>query len=72
MSPRSSLVTFHRILISTGILFCGGFAVWTAALANREGSGWMWILAAVFALLALALSVYLYNLRRILDLREDE
>lgn len=72
MSPRSSLIPFHRVLIGTGIVFCAGFATWTFFLAHREGGPWLWVLGGIFVLLAVILSVYLYNLRRILDLREDE
>ncbi len=60
----SSLIPFHRVLISAGILFCAGFAVWSwlAALPT---------LAVIFAILAAALVIYLWNLNRILGYRGD-
>ncbi len=66
----SSLIPFHRVLISAGILFCGGFAIWTfAAAADSEGAG-LWVLGGVFAVLAVVLAVYLWNLKRILGIEE--
>jgi hypothetical protein len=64
MRARSSLIPFHRVLITTGIVFCAGFAVY-AWLGDQRA------LAAVFAVLAFALGVYLYNLNRFLGYRED-
>lgn len=65
------MIPFHRVLISAGILFCGGFAIYTLLLASREGGGWLWALGGVFAAFAVALAVYLWNLSRILGYRED-
>lgn len=68
----SSLIPFHRVLISAGIVFCAGFAVWTfVAAAGSEGIG-LWVLGSVFVALAGALSVYLWNLSRILGLGDDD
>lgn len=64
MRARSSLIPFHRVLIATGIVFCAGFAVYAWLGGQRA-------LAAVFAVLAFALGVYLYNLNRFLGYRED-
>lgn len=61
---HSSLIAFHRVLISAGIVFCVGFAVWIW-LAGHV------VLAVVFAVLALALGYYLKNLSRFLDYGED-
>ncbi|CAN5281629.1 hypothetical protein BH18GEM1_BH18GEM1_02130 [soil metagenome] len=61
---RSSLIPFHRVLISAGILFCAGFAVWSYLAALPT-------LAVVFAILAAALGIYLWNLNRILGYRND-
>lgn len=67
----SSLIPFHRVLISAGILFCAGFAVWTfIAATDADGSG-LWVLGAIFVVLALVLSVYLWNLNRILGIDDD-
>ena len=62
----SSLIQFHRVLITAGILFCGGFAGWAFVAAARGDRFGLWILGAVFAVLALALVVYLWNLSRVL------
>lgn len=71
MSPQSSLIGFHRVLISAGILFCAGFAVWTFVVASREGAGWLWVVGGVFAVFAAGLAVYLWNLDRILGIEKD-
>ena len=64
----SSLIPFHRVLISAGILFCAGFGVWTwFAAADSDGVG-LWILGGIFVALALVLAVYLWNLDRILGI----
>ena len=54
------------MLITAGILFCTGFAAWSFYAAATANRGSMWILGAVFAVLAISLGVYLWNLRRIL------
>lgn len=63
MKP-SSLIAFHRVLISSAIAFCVGFAVWTWVDGDR-------LLAVVFAGFAVALAVYLRNLIRILGYGRD-
>lgn len=64
MAGRSSLIGFHRVLITAGIVFCGGFAVY----AWMDGHP---MLATIFAVLAVALLVYLWNLSRVLGYRDD-
>ena len=61
---QSSLIAFHRVLISSAIAFCIGFAVWTWVDGDR-------LLAAIFAAFAIALGVYLRNLIKILGYREN-
>ncbi|MFN2420927.1 MAG: hypothetical protein ABR527_06055 [Gemmatimonadota bacterium] len=68
---RSSLIGFHRVLISAGILFCAGFAAWAFHAAAAGGRVSMWTLGTVFAILAIGLGVYLWNLRRILGYGES-
>ena len=65
-----SLIPFHQGLISTGIVFCAGFSGWAFAAFRRDGRPAALLLAAVFALLAVALCAYLWNLSRILKLSE--
>jgi hypothetical protein len=64
MAGRSSLIGFHRVLISAGIVFCMGFATyaWYGGLVT---------LAIVFGVLAILLVVYLWNLSRVLGYRDE-
>lgn len=51
------MIPFHRLLITTGIIFCAGFAalsIWRGAV----------VLGVVFAVAAAALAYYLRHLRR--------
>lgn len=65
-----SLVSFHRSLILTAIAFCFLYAGWEVrAWLADGGSGFAW-LAGVFALLGLALTVYLIRLSAILKLED--
>ncbi|MBI4408308.1 MAG: hypothetical protein HY561_01290 [Gemmatimonadetes bacterium] len=68
--PTSSLIPFHRVLIGTGIVFCAGFAGWEL-WRYREGAGaGALVLAVIFGLIAVGLAIYLWNLRKILKLRD--
>jgi len=60
------LVTFHKVLISTAIVFCAVFALWALGhyLAFRRPD--MLALATTFGVLALALGYYLRHLKRFL------
>jgi hypothetical protein len=60
------VIVFHRLLITTAIMFCAAFAVWM--FRSWQGThAAMDILAAVlFALFAVGLSIYLANLNRFL------
>ena len=60
------MIPFHKLLISTGIVFCAGFALWTVVQYGRTGSAAMLGLGVVFAAAALALGYYLRHLRRFL------
>jgi len=51
------VIPFHRILITTGIVFCVGFAAW--CLWRRQV-----VLGIGFAVLAVGLTYYLRHLRR--------
>lgn len=64
MARGSSLIGFHRVLITAGILFCGGFAVYA-------WSGGHTTLGLIFAVLAAVLLVYLWNLSRVLGYRDE-
>ncbi|MGH7542798.1 MAG: hypothetical protein ACREK7_02570 [Gemmatimonadota bacterium] len=64
MAGRSSLIGFHRVLISAGIVFCLGFATY----AWYDGHV---TLAIVFGALAVLLVAYLWNLSRVLGYRDE-
>lgn len=66
-----SLIAFHRFLIAAGILFCFGFAAWEVRSYVAGGRTAALALAVVFALLGLALIVYLRRLRRFLGYERD-
>lgn len=69
---RSSLIQFHRVLITAGILFCAGFAAWAFHAAASGHRPALWVLGAVFAILTVALGVYLWNLRRVLGYGDSD
>lgn len=68
--PGSSLIPFHRVLIATAIVFCGGLAWWMFSMRDQGGSTPYALLAAIFAILAVVLAIYLWNLRRVLGYRD--
>lgn len=60
------MISFHRVLIGTAIVFCAGFSLW-AFLAYRAAGGIVpLVLAVSFAIATLGLSYYLKNLKRFL------
>ena len=66
-----SLIGFHRVLISCGIVFCAGFSAWELVAFSRHGRSSDLVLGLGFALASGALTVYLLFLRRILRLPES-
>ena len=71
--PGSSLIPFHRVLIATAIVFCAGLAWWMFSMRD-DGSAPFGVLGVIFAILAVVLAIYLWNLRRVLgygDRREE-
>jgi hypothetical protein len=58
------VIPFHRVLIATGIAFCGGFALWALWQFAIARSMISLVLAGVFAALTAALAYYLRHLRR--------
>lgn len=69
--PGSSLIPFHRVLIATAIALCAGLAWWMFAMIGEEGSTPYGLLGAIFAILAVVLAIYLWNLRRVLGYRDE-
>ena len=51
------MIPFHRVLITTGIVFCFGFALWSISRGQ-------WTLGIGFGALGAALSYYLRHLQR--------
>ncbi len=51
------MIPFHRVLITTGIVFCAGFALWSLL---REQI----VLGLGFVVLGVGLTYYLRHLRR--------
>lgn len=67
----SSLVPFHRVLIAAGIVFCGGLSWWMFSMIGSSDSTPYGTLGVIFAVLAVVLAIYLWNLRRVLGYRDD-
>ena len=63
-----SLVSFHRLLIATAIVFCLGYGAWELNAAADGAGGF--IQGTVFIVLGLALAVYLRQLARFLGYDE--
>ena len=64
-----SLISFHRLLITAAILFCGGYAAWEFSAYGGDGDVLSLVLGITFAILAGGLIYYLVNLQRFLDRR---
>jgi len=60
------MIPFHRVLITTGIVFCAGFALWALGQYITVRTLGMLFLTIIFALLALGLTYYLRHLKRFL------
>ena len=63
-----SLVSFHRFLIVTAIVFCLGYGAWE--LNGAAGAGGGFVQGTVFIVLGLSLGVYLRHLGRFLGYDE--
>lgn len=61
-----SLIWFHRLLITTAIIFCVFFSAWEVVAYVRTNSPWVLVFAAGFFVAAVALGVYLWNLKKVL------
>lgn len=66
-----SLISFHRFLIGTAILFCFGFAIWELMTWWVGGNPGALALGATFVMLGIGLTVYLVRLRRFLGVDVD-
>jgi len=60
------MIPFHRLLISTAILFCAGFAAYSGWAYKDTPSLISLVATVAFAIAAIALSYYLRHLNRFL------
>jgi len=60
------MIPFHRLLISTAIVFCAGFAVWAGWNYRQSGEALTLVMGLAFAVAAVALVYYLRHLNRFL------
>ena len=60
------MLPFHRLLISTAVVFSAGFAVWAGWSYHDSGEGMTLVMALASALAAAALAYYLRHLKRFL------
>ena len=60
------MINFHKVLISTAIVFCVVFAVWGWREYGAHGGVWNLASSIAFALFAVGFAVYLRFLRRFL------
>lgn len=65
-----SLIGFHKVLITTGILFCAGFGAWQLLQFARAGGTAALAVGLLSTLAAVGLGVYLALLGRFLGHRE--
>lgn len=61
-----SLIAFHRLLITAGILFSGGFSAWQIRRFLENGAALHVLLGAAFGAATLGLIWYLLHLDRFL------
>lgn len=60
------MISFHRLLIGTAMVFCVGMAAWLVASSRNDGNTGLLVLGVSFGLAAVALGYYLRNLDRFL------
>lgn len=60
------MVNFHKVLISTAIVFTLGFAVWSGKAYVESREVWALVSAVGFGMATIAFILYLRNLKRFL------
>ncbi len=60
------MIPFHRLLISTAILFCAGFAAWMGWRYKVSGTPGALVLSLAFLAASGGLGYYLRHLKRFL------
>ena len=58
------LITVHRILIATSIIFFFGFSFWQLSRYLKSGDFWALLQAAGYFLAAIAFGIYFVNIKR--------
>jgi hypothetical protein len=58
------LITAHRILIATSIIFFFGFSFWQLSRYLQSADGWALFQAAGYFLAAIGFAVYFMNIKR--------
>jgi hypothetical protein len=58
------LITAHRILIATSVVFFFGFSYWQLARYLQSGDGWALLQAVVYLLAAIVFGVYFVNIKK--------
>lgn len=62
------MIHFHRVLISTAIVFCAGFSLRSLAVYGSTGDSLSLAMFVAFLIATGGLGYYLLNLRRFLGL----
>jgi hypothetical protein len=60
------MINFHKVLISTAIVFTVIFAIWSGFAYTQTRNGWALASAVGFGVATVVLVLYLRNLRRFL------
>ncbi len=60
------MIPFHRVLITTAIVFCAGFAAWGWREYQASHTAWALASSIAFAAFAVGFAVYLSQLKRFL------
>jgi hypothetical protein len=58
------LLTAHKILIGTAVVFFLFFALWEWRGYYEAGNGWAAVRAALYVLVAIGFGIYFKNLKR--------
>ena len=58
------LITAHRILISTSVVFFVFFSLWELRNYLQDGDAWTAFRSALYLLIGIGFGIYLMNLKR--------
>lgn len=65
-----SLISFHRILITTAILFCAGYGVYELSAFTKGGGNGSLVISGLFFVFTAALTYYLRHLKHFLGIEK--